>query len=227
MVKDTSKKASSRGLRCRKSPSKVCQFFSKSAEADGNTPLSIVRIVGPHWKRYLSNFAEPKGGIEVEGLHFRSIEHAFAAAKVEKLSKPIHSSRARYASTKDIQRLFSLNGGLGKLPASTIKSYHSKTGMRKHLGRALDVDDYNQKRRALMTTLINLRAEKDNRFRQLLLILHRHGLYMLHFHRSGGNGWAAYIGKKDKKMHGENMLGEIMMETAKDIYSKDSNTISD
>jgi predicted NAD-dependent protein-ADP-ribosyltransferase YbiA (DUF1768 family) len=75
------------------------QFFSRSADAppgegagevlNSSTSYSDLRSI-PHWRRILSNFAETP--FEWKGLQWKTLEHAFHAAKFEDLNPELFRS---------------------------------------------------------------------------------------------------------------------------------------
>ena len=165
-------------------------FFSKSKDPD---------------YKYLSNFQITPEPLLFMGAPFRSIEHAFQAAKFLSLKgrKP--------AETISLFLKFSTRGPYGGLDPAKVKSLGGKGSFKKEKVE-LDIKEWNRSAPLVMKELVVARCQVDPKYRHLLKNAAQKGIRFFHFERKGGL-WGGNFpaGQTDvKSFRGENLLGYIM-----------------
>ena len=172
-------------------------FFSKSKNPD---------------YKYLSNFQVLPQPLIFLGAPFRSIEHAFQAAKFLSLKG------RRPAETVELFLKFSTRGPYGMLDPNKVKSLGNKGSFKKQKVE-LDIKEWNRSAPLVMKQLVSARVQVDPKYRDLLIRAARHNLRFMHFERKGGL-WGGHFpkGQTDlKSFIGENVLGRIMDEVAQSL----------
>ena len=151
-------------------------------------------------EKHLSTFAPCR--IEYRGVVFASVEHAFQAAKFLYSTKPELFASSAWAD----------------MEPSAAKSAGSKSGMRRLGTRLIRVEDWDRDSVAIMTDLVRLRMDADQRFRRLVETARRDGTALLHFERPGrfreskwGGSFAKDLPRLPENFVGRNLLGKILM----------------
>ena len=85
----------------------------------------------------------------------------------------------------------------------------------KKLGCKLDVERWNKESVGVMRNLVNLRKEKDEIFRSIILSAKESGVPLLHFERGTLKKvpfWGCFRSKETGELVGVNMYGKLLME---------------
>lgn len=158
--------------------------------------------------KYLSNFRELPTPLKFRGQEFRSIEHAFQAAKY------LHTTRP------EIFDKFAVNGELGALTSgSQIKKAGGKAAMKKQ-GVSLDVEAWDKVASSYMAELIRARRKVDKLYRQLLIGFVKNKTRLYHMERSGKKSyWGGFFPKgtvqgDPEAWVGGNELGKLLLHCA-------------
>lgn len=115
---------------------------------------------GPGARSYLSTMKELAEPLKMWGLRFRSIEHAFAAAKYMFLASQKDGDPT---SRPYLMAMFAVGGAYGDLPPKKAKGLAGKAAF-KRKGVVLDVPRWNECRFGIMDELIKARAAVDPLF---------------------------------------------------------------
>jgi ribA/ribD-fused uncharacterized protein len=158
-----------------------------------------------HWgskrssiERYLSNFW--LSSVVYKDVEFKSVEHAFQAAKYLYSNRPELFAAIANEEFKDPKKAKTLGG----------------KGAFKERRATLDIDAWNRASVAVMTDLIRSRYQRDALFAKILRLARRQKVALLHYESPFGKRgaepfWGGYFKTEDNTFYGNNMLGRIMM----------------
>ena len=152
--------------------------------------------------RYLSNFTVLNKPLNINGLYYNSIENYYQDQKFK-------SSFGDKSKLPD----FTIKG---KLTPKQAKSFGSKGGMRK-FGFKLNNNLWSKKRIYVMVEAIFYRFLQDKKFKSIVEMYIKEKIILIHFERGKNPFWGAYI-RKDGIYIGQNVLGDIIMETFKTLF---------
>jgi len=174
----------------------ILQFHSKSKLLPKSSPLP------PTAMRDLSNFS--KHDVEYQGKLYPTVEHAFQAQKgrclVDKKGQPISEDK----KTEFIEKVRSLE------TPEQAKSAGGKGAMKKE-GIAMDPVCWNSKRHDIMDALIRSKVERHEDIRNILEIVKRENIHLVHFSRMDME-WGAHVDEATNTIkEGNNKLGELYM----------------
>jgi len=177
-------------------------FFSKSKAYPSGSELG--RLLQPLGPRGLSNFAVLEHGYVRFGpdsagapLAFRSVEHAFQAAK--------------YLFCHDAATFASFaRPPWSELAGAQIKSLGGRRAF-KQRGLRLDSARWAQVCAGVMLLLLVSRWEEDDWFAHVLRTCHERGYVCLHFERSGRRSfWGGHAAAGAGSYVGQNVLGRLL-----------------
>ena len=180
--------------------------------------------------KHLSNFRdvlEHTGkGIRVNGLDFRTIEHAFQGFKF------LHLEGG--AQREDLFKLFAVDGPIGKKDAGAAKTAGGKgkaSLFAKHKLK-LDGKSWDEHCEAIMQSIVRARLRVDATFRQILRKAAQDQVVLLHFerNRSGdiskykwGGSFSGGIKPKDRRpadFRGLNLMGKMLAAEGERLESR-------
>ena len=167
-----------------KPSSKTMQFHSKAKLLPKSSPFPTTAM------KDLSNFSEHD--VEYQGKIYPTVEHAYQSQKYTCTEKPELVEMVRTLKT-----------------ALEAKSAGSKSGMKKN-GVTLDMECWNKKKLNLMKELIQSKIERHPEIKEILAIVKREGIQLVHFSRTDME-WGAHVEEDGTIKRGNNLLGEIYM----------------
>jgi len=183
---------------------KKWRAFLKTLDEDGVLGFYSKSACGV--QRYLSNFQEIPRPLAFLGQRFRTVEHAFQAAKWLYAEK---------GPRNDMFETLAVGGAWGDLPATKIKS---KGGARAFavMEEKLDLDRWNAQSVAVMKAILKARAAVDPLLRSILVRARVDNVSLYHFapsRRRKEPFWGVQSIKKSnpKYLWGKNVLGKLLM----------------
>lgn len=208
------------------------QRFSFYTQSKAREP---VLANDPNWRRYLSNFQlldgvtlsfqdlietkkfltdigaeEGEDYSEYKDMEFRSIEHAFQAAKYAFASTTDGSGVKAWLGAYSLSE-----DGVSCSSALDAKRKGGKGGF-KTAGCSLNIQKWITIRVPIMRSLVKQRVLKDAKYRSIIASLVDGGHPVVHFERGSKDKppfWGQVQLKDSGDIVGENMLGKLMMET--------------
>ena len=170
----------------------VKQFYSKSKD-DDDLGLGL-----KDWRKRLSNFWPCV--IVINGRKYRSVEHAFHAAKAYLSDKP------------EIALNFECGGSVSASPGAAKKA-GGRAGFARH-GATLDMAKWDLERDGATMAALKARAHADDEYCNILRRTKELGVHLLHFERQQASKayWGGAIDRASGEIVGVNRLGEMLME---------------
>ena len=171
-------------------------FYSKSRDSEKGALCGL-----KDWRKRISAFGVCENGLEVDGKVFVSIEMAF------------HYEKFKRTDRADLGEVY-IKGGIFDSDPGKGKVYSGKASMKK-LGCKLDVERWNKESVGVMRNLVNLRKERDEIFRSIILSAKESGVPLLHFERGTLKKvpfWGCFRSKETGEIVGVNMYGKFLME---------------
>ena len=171
-------------------------FYSKSKDSEKDALCGL-----KDWRKRLSAFGISENNLEVDGKLFVSIEMAFHYEKFKRTDHP------------ELGEVY-VKGGIFDDDPGKGKVYSGKGSMKK-LGCKLDVERWNKESVGVMKNLVEMRKEKDETFRNIILESKEKGVPLLHFERGTLKKvpfWGCFRSKETGQLVGVNMYGKFLME---------------
>lgn len=150
--------------------------------------------------RLLSNFA--KIPVVYNGNTYPTLEHAFQGIKYLFSNKP------------QFEADFRVGGFVGDDPANA-KYWGSRKAM-KDSGATLNVTDWDEHSEQLMKELIKAKVESSDSIKSILEIVKANKIQLVHTSKSDFK-WGASVNADGIISKGDNLLGKIYMQVAKDL----------
>lgn len=182
--------------------------FLKTMNEEGILPFYSKSACGV--QRYLSNFQETPSPLVFLGTRFRTVEHAFQAAKWLYTKRGVR---------KDMFEMLAVGGKWGNLPGKNVKAKGGKGAFSNQKPKEeLDMHRWNAQRVNITRALLKARARVDPLFRSIVARAQADGVMPVHFvSMRGRKGGVPFWGVRSIKkknpgyLIGENMLGKLLM----------------